>query len=420
MNHIFYDLSSATFSGTKCILMDWGHCKEGFQNHIVLALVVNEQGLPFYWEVLEGNTADSNTIGWLLKKLKQKFQNIEATLVFDRGMVSDDNLTLIEQDGYKYISAMDRNQITKIVNIDFKKYSFFNVNSIEKQLEDCLEFKKLNKITYYREVELENRRRYILCFNPQLFKDQRKSREKSIKSLEKYLKQLNEELSQAKKSRDKQATQNKIDKKILKLKLKSLISVSLEEIELNRTDPTGREKTIISYQGTVDTIDKEKRIEVEKLDGFWLLVTNHFEKNRNNFKLSAAKAINPYKEKVIIESAFRDIKSFVDVAPIYVWTEQHVKAHFTVCVLAYFINRIITMKLHSNKGNLTKEIITHEKLYEVFSDYTVDKIHIKNIDVSNYKLSFIDEQAQELLERLEIIKIIKNNISIKTANEQLN
>jgi len=52
MQTVFYDLSSTTFSGSHCLLMNWGHCKEGYHNHVVLALVVNRLGLPFYWEVL--------------------------------------------------------------------------------------------------------------------------------------------------------------------------------------------------------------------------------------------------------------------------------------------------------------------------------------------------------------------------------
>jgi hypothetical protein len=47
MSSIFYDLSSTTFTGSRCVLMKWGHCKEGYFNHIVLAMVVNRDGLPF-------------------------------------------------------------------------------------------------------------------------------------------------------------------------------------------------------------------------------------------------------------------------------------------------------------------------------------------------------------------------------------
>ena len=191
MQEVFYDLSSATFSGTKCILMGWGRCKEGYQNHVVLALVVNQYGMPFYWEVLEGNTADSKTIAWLLKKLKRLFPDLNTTLVFDRGMVSDDNLIMLTGDGYKYISALDKNQIESITDFDFKKYSYFEVEKIVTQIGRTKEFKKLNDTTYYREAGVVNNRRYILCFNPQLFKDQRKSRDVTIENFVSYVRKMN-------------------------------------------------------------------------------------------------------------------------------------------------------------------------------------------------------------------------------------
>jgi transposase len=79
MQTVFYDLSSTTFSGSQCLLMQWGHCKEGYQNHVVLALVVNRDGLPFYWEVLPGKTSDVTTISWLLDQLQQRFQNLPTS-----------------------------------------------------------------------------------------------------------------------------------------------------------------------------------------------------------------------------------------------------------------------------------------------------------------------------------------------------
>ena len=114
MKSVFYDLSSATFCGSRCLLMKWGHCKEGYQNHVVLAIVVNQQGLPFYWEVLSGGTADATTINWLLQRLKDRFKINQTTLVFDRGMVSDENLVLLEKEKIKYISAMDKSQLKPI------------------------------------------------------------------------------------------------------------------------------------------------------------------------------------------------------------------------------------------------------------------------------------------------------------------
>ena len=90
-------------------------------------------------------------------------------------------------------------------------------------------------------------------------------------------------------------------------------------------------KAILTYQACV-SLDKKKEREAGKLDGFWLLVTNHSEKEGDRFTRDTVSVVQPYREKVVIESSFRDIKSFVEVAPVYVWKAEHVKAHYTICV----------------------------------------------------------------------------------------
>ena len=134
-------------------------------------------------------------------------------------------------------------------------------------------------------------------------------------------------------------------------------------------------------------MDKKSKQVAEELDGFWLLVTNHNEQEGDLFKMSAQQAINPYRDKVVIESAFRDIKSFVKVAPVWVWTEAHVKAHYTICVLSHLINRTLTLRLHKNKGKKTKEIVSHEKLYKKLSGCMIDYIKIENLGLSTYNYS---------------------------------
>jgi len=278
--------------------------------------------------------------------------------------------------------------MTKSAGMDFKNFSHFDPAVIENQLNDLPDFKKLNHSTYYREVKIENKRRYIPCFNPVLFKDQRKAREKSIVNFKEFVNELNKELLQVKNSRNKKSTQEKFNKQLTKLKLKSFISVSLEEINLTGKNKKGKEKTRISYQAHINPVDKQKLIETQKLDGFWLLVTNHYEQGIDgNYNLSASNAINPYREKTMIESAFRDIKSFVEIEPIYVWLVKHVKAHYTVCVLAYFINRLVSIRLHQNIGNISKHIISHVELYQKLKNCMVDKIQIKNLNLSAFKRS---------------------------------
>jgi len=164
-----------------------------------------------------------------------------------------------------------------------------------------------------------------------------------------YVDAINNELSNAKRDRAEKSTLNKFNQQLSKKKLKGFIEIKLGDISVKLEGKNGVTHDANSYQGVIH-IDSKKKLSVGRLDGFWLLVTNHNEKLDKNFLMTSAETIQPYRDKVVIESAFRDIKSFVEVAPIYVWKDSHVKAHFTICVLAYLINRTITLKLHRNRG----------------------------------------------------------------------
>jgi len=399
LNEVYYDLSSTTFSGTKCIISKYGHCKEGYQTHVVLALLVTANGLPFYWEVLPGGTADAKTIQWLLNKCRAKFTGLNITAVFDRGFVSDDNLSEIESDAIKYITAMDRNQIEGICGntVEFAPFANFTPDNISGKIRELGEFTEINTTTYSREIKVENGRRYILCFNPQLFIDQRNAREKNIEVLTNdIIPELNDDLKNAKKSRQRTATEGRFRKLIVKLNLSKFSRMELSELTVNND---GSE--VKTFQGELK-INETARKEAIKLDGFWMLVTNLNEKNSNNqFVVSTEKALTPYREKVIIEDAFRDIKSFLEVAPVYVWLEKHVKSHYTICVLAYLINRTISNLLKENKGNLSADIKTHISVYEELADRTIDQIHIKNLNQSSYCLTELTPKQKEILQRLE-------------------
>jgi len=148
------------------------------------------------------------------------------------------------------------------------------------------------------------------------------------------------------------------------------------------------------------------------------LVTNHSEKEDNEFKLKTEEAITPYREKEIIEEAFKNIKSFVMIEPVFVWTEYHVKAHYTVCVLTYLINRTLTMRLHENKGDKSKEIVTHQKLFKESSKCMLDYIEVKNIQQKKINLTKSTAKQKELLQRVGLPNLMNRKI-VDKANDNL-
>lgn len=413
MKSVFYDLSSTSFEGAKCKLMRWGHCKGGYENHVVLALLVNKNGLPFYWEVLPGCTADSTTITWLLERLKKKFNITEITLVFDRGMVSDDNLALLEGENIKYISAMDKNQIENITEIDFTAFSGLLPGEIEEQVKTLPEFKKVNENTFCREIKVDGKRRYILCFNPQLFKDQRKARERAIANFRVLANNLNAELLEAKNSRQEQSTYAKFKKNLEKAKLSSFVDVALNKTFVYPNEK-GVNRKVRTYQGKV-VVNSDKMFRAGRQDGFWLLVTNHSEKKGRGFKIKTEEAINPYREKEVIEEAFKNIKSFIKIEPMFVWTEDHVRAHYTICVLSYLINRTLTMRLHKNKGEKSKEIVAHVKFFKECSKSKLDYIGVKNIQEKRFNLTKSTTKQKELLQRIGLQSLLNRRILDKVS-----
>jgi len=409
MESVFYDLSSSTFSGTRCVLMDWGFCKEGFENHVVLALIVNKKGLPVYWEVLPGCTADATTIELLMRNLRGRFNAATTTLVFDRGMVSDANFKLLEQTQSKYISAMDRNQLVKTGDdINFADFSGLTAEEVEKHIMVSGAFGKMNEITYHHEVKLkeEGKRRYILCFNPQLRNDQVKAREEAVVRFRATVRSINHELLNAKNSRDEKSTLNKFNSE-MSIEQRGFLKISFKKKKLNYENDKCQTVTVFTYQGIVE-VDEEKLRVAGQLDGFWMIVTNHTEKNQDGtFVLKTEDVITPYKEKVVIESAFRDIKSFLDISPIHVWTIEHVKAHYTICVLAYLLDRTLTLRLHEELGDSSSDIITHVKLYEELEKCLVNRTSVKKTSHETLGLTRPTVIQKELLERIDLTHLLK-------------
>jgi len=409
LKSLFYDLSSTTFTGARCILTKWGHCKEGYEYHIVLALIVNTKGIPIYWEVLEGGTADATTITWLLNRLKEKLSISMPipVMVFDRGMVSADNLGLLEKELIKYITAMDKNQIESITKTDFSKFKKMTVEHVEEEFNKFSEFTKLDESAYCNEICVIGERRYILCFNPQLFKDQRKAREEQITNFQVFATELNQELLKAQIDRDKKATQEKFDSRLRKAKLKGFIKAQLEEKWVPKQTKTML-KAIQTYQCIV-YVDEEDKLEEGKLDGFYMLVSNLSEKNEGTFIQKTEDIVRPYREKVIIESSFRDIKSYIEIAPVRVWKPNHVKAHYTLCVLAHILNRTLSIALHEKNKGKSEEIISHERLYEELEGCRLNHHRLEGITQDFYKLTQPTELQVDLLNRLQMAHLISGN-----------
>ena len=86
------------------------------------------------------------------------------------------------------------------------------------------------------------------------------------------------------------------------------------------------------------SLNLEKIAEEEKYDGYYSIVTS--EKN-----LSDREIRDIYKGLWEIEESFKIIKSEFRARPIYLRTENHIKAHFLVCFVSLLILRVLEYKI---------------------------------------------------------------------------
>ena len=118
---------------------------------------------------------------------------------------------------------------------------------------------------------------------------------------------------------------------------------------------------------------------------------------------SQKEIINRYHGLSRIEDSFRIIKSDLEGRPIYVWTEEHIKAHFLICFIALTIIRIIQYKIlkYENKSTLNvdgwEQGITAEKLKESLNQFQADQVYC-----DYYKITAIDNEIDKILKSIGI------------------
>jgi hypothetical protein len=106
---ILYDLTNTYFEGrkTKSNLAKYGRSKEKRSDAklVVLGLVINAEGFIKYSSIFEGNMTDSKTIPQIISDLRERTSAFshKALVVLDAGIATDENLKLIQEQGYDYL-----------------------------------------------------------------------------------------------------------------------------------------------------------------------------------------------------------------------------------------------------------------------------------------------------------------------------
>ncbi len=400
---IDYDLTTSYFVGFRCTLSEFGKGKAEChgRRQVLLGVLINSHGYPFKWDVFPGNTAEVNTLKQNIDACKTRFQlnDKNVTLVFDRGIISEDNAGAIEDAGLKYISALDKNQIPScgISLSPFAGLASLNTDDDNVKVSVPKGFKKYDDALFYKEGGIIGNKRLVIGFNPGLFVDDRSLRNLKFRLFEEYLQTENSNLKNAKKSREEEATKNRVVKELKRLKIKKYFQRPvLHEITVERKLKDGTARTVRSFQ--VEIEKKTDIIDTEKLtDGVCVFVTNHVKKRGKGYKTTAHSIIKAYRDKTKIEDVFKNMKSFLKIRPFFVNKIQHVRAVYTICIIAYYINKYLS---NQRKSFGEKEYLNSKELYSPFRDKDMAVLEDNQTGRTTVKAVQLPEATLNLIEKL--------------------
>lgn len=309
---LFYDATTLYFeSFIEDELKRNGYSKDMKfnQSQVLLALFVTDKGLPIGYELFPGNTFEGHTLIPVLEKLKTRYQLEEVIFVADRGLLSEENLKLLEEKNFKYIVGARIKNVSKqlqetILNQENYKTIDIKWNANKKQKE-----KPVQRIAIFDE---KPGRQLIVHYHSERAKKDAYDRSQSIEKLHKKLSR----------SSDPKALLNNYGyKKYLEVKGDAKLEVNEDKI-----------KASVQW------------------DGLLGVITNITDSSPESLLMH-------YRGLWQIEESFRINKHDLRMRPIYHWSPHRVKAHIAISFMAFVCVRYLEYRMAVQSDKISPEEI---------------------------------------------------------------
>lgn len=323
----FFDVTTLYFESVEQDeIREFGFSKD--QKHhcvqIVLALVVDAQGMPIAYEVFKGNLSETKTLLPVLESFRSRFSIKNVTVVCDRAMASQSNVLALHAAGFHYVIATKLRSISKKFKInDVTEYRPLpnqeNVPEDEKVL-----FRTL-KHPQYDETLL------VVTYSPLRAEKDRKDRERLLEKLTKKL------------------------------------STSSDEASIKKVMSNGGYKKFTNVKKGSQVAINQKAIEDDAIwDGFHGIAVSE------RAKLGVNEALARYRDLWHVEETFRIAKCTLKTRPIFHWKPHRIKVHVLICFLTLFLERFLELRLQQDGRALTPDRIRYA-LSQVHSVFFEDK-----------------------------------------------
>lgn len=298
-SRVLYDVSSSSYTGRTCPLAKYGYNRDG--EHvpaIVYGVLTAADGCPLAVDIYPGNTADPTTIPDQVEKVRVTFGLSRVALVGDRGMLTQARIdALREHPGLGWISALRSSDIRKLVESECLQLSLFDRQNLAEITSDAFPGERL-----------------AACYNPLLAADRKRTREELLAATEQELTRIATEVARRTKTPLSAAEIGiKVGRCLGRYKMAKHFHITIEDGHF-------------TFAPNTPSIEREAL-----LDGLYVIRTSESD-------LSAPDTVRAYKSLEQVEQAFRCLKGIdLRIRPIHHRTENHVRAHVFLCLLAYYV-----------------------------------------------------------------------------------
>jgi len=297
---VLYDLSSSYFEGRCCPLGKFGYNRDGKRGvlQVNYGLLTDARGCPVAMSVYEGNVTDSKTLMPQIKRLREDFGIEQLVMVGDRGMISSKAIEeLRETEGIAWITALKSVSIRALIEQGQLQLGLFDDRNLIELISPDYPGERL-----------------VACRNPELARLRAHKREALLCATEGNLAKIKAQVEAAKlKGRDKIGV--RVGKVIDQYKMAKHFELTIDENALS-------------------FVRKHEHIAAEAaLDGIYIIRTSV-----SAAQMDAPQCVRNYKSLANVERAFRSMKTIdLKVRPIHHRTDERVRAHIFLCMLAYYV-----------------------------------------------------------------------------------
>ncbi|EHO41114.1 transposase IS4 family protein [Caldithrix abyssi DSM 13497] len=353
----FYDLTSSYFEAENSLvegdIRQFGYSRDhrGDREQIVIGVVMTGDGIPIAHYVFPGNKADRSTLQEMLNDIRRRFKVKDIQLVADKGLLSNDNLWHLIQQGYEFILGESVRQ-SKDAKSVIKEANAHKEATGETIYERLTEREIKSKDGKKEKIKL----RYVASYNAATALKRYKNR---INRINEFL-ELSEEIK--KKGINTEDKYHQIKSVLSRKRLSRFFNVELTE----------------------DTIEIHKQDEVlseeEKSDGWFIVISNAHD-------LSKSELIARYKDLKYVEHGFYELKHSLNLRPNFHWTEKRIRAHVMVCFLAFqmavlFEKRLSGIKLSWQRAmESLRRVVVVEWENEGRRRKGLSRVHVEQLEI---------------------------------------